>query len=168
MNARVRRVSQTMREGGENFMARMYQTHQPKRSAGPAAFEVVKQALAYWKVQDVEQTLAHYSEDIVYRSFTFHNAFPTVQVLRGRDEIRDMMFDVLAQFDYIRYEPVTIDVIGGIAHVQVAFDLRHRTSGEHLSGSKWQFFVVSGGQIQRIHQFHDETLVTAFLRMARG
>lgn len=149
-------------------MSPIHNASRPEHTGQVAPVEVLKRALSYWQAQDVEQTLTQYSETIVYRLFSFHNAIPAVQVLRGRDAVRDMMFDVLTQFDYVRYEPAILDVNGAIARVHVQFELQHRASGQRLSGSTRQFFVVGDGLVQRINQFHDEALVTAFVRLVRS
>jgi ketosteroid isomerase-like protein len=150
----------------------MSQTHQWNKAYHHfyelTPYRVLSQTLAYWQAQDVEQTVSMYSEDIVYRSFSFHKSRPSVQLLRGHDEIRDMLFHVLAEFDYLRYDPVILDVTGQMARVQVQFDLRHRQSGERLTGSKRQFYAIGDGKVQRINQFHDEAMVAAFFRMIRG
>ena len=129
---------------------------------------LVQSVLDYWRVQDVERTLSALSEDILYQLYTFHDARPSLQLLTGKDAVRTMMFEVLAQFDYLRYEPTVLDVSSGVARVQIQFDLRHRTTGERLIGSKRQFYVIGDHVITRINEFHDTALVSAFLRFIQS
>lgn len=134
----------------------------------PGSRAVIEQALDYWQAQDVEQTLAMYDEQILYRLYTFHDARPSVKLLKGRDAVREMMFDVLMRFDYLRYNSTILSVSDGTARVQIQFDLRHRSTGEHLTGSKRQFYMVAGGKIQRINEFHDEAMLAAFARLIQA
>ena len=139
------------------------------RSPDPSRHRALVQSiLDFWRVQDVEQTLSGLSEGILYQLYTFHNARPSLQLLTGKDAVRTMMFEVLAQFDYLHYEPTVLDVSGGIGRVQIQFDLRHRASGERLTGSKRQFYVIGDHVITRINEFHDTALVAAFLRLTQS
>lgn len=140
-------------------------------TTGAAAAEwrdgmLVEEAIAYWSVQDVEATLGLLSDDIVYQLYVCKSALPFGGETRGKDAVRAMLFEILAAFDYIAYEPVILAVRGGVARIQTRYVMRHRASGEQLSGSKRFVCTMKDGAITLIVEYHDAPLVEAFMRLA--
>jgi ketosteroid isomerase-like protein len=127
-----------------------------------ATFELVKRALACWRFQDVEQTLAVCSEDILYRLYICPSALPSGGEARGKEAVRSLLHDFLGQFGYVSYVPTVLSLTDGIARIQTRFVLRHRASAEELAGSKRFVCTFEGGQITRIVEYHDAALFTAF------
>jgi ketosteroid isomerase-like protein len=129
---------------------------------------VIEAVLRFWSVQDVEQTLACFSDDIVYQLYMCRSATPFGGEVIGIDDVRDLLFDILADFDYVRYEPTVLSVHDGVARIQTAYVLRHRASGEELGGSKRFICTLQNQRITRVFEYHDVALVEAFLRHAKG
>jgi ketosteroid isomerase-like protein len=127
---------------------------------------VVNSFFTYWTVQDVEMALSLASEDVVYMLHISGAALPHGGETRGRDNCRDALYNVLAQFDYLRYEPTIVSADGDVVRAQVHFAYRHRATGEILSGSKRMVFTVKNGQIVRVDGYHDAAMVEAFMRLA--
>ena len=127
---------------------------------------VVGSFLACWSVQDVEMTVAHVHEDFVYALYISETALPYGGETRGRDNVRAVLYAILAEFDYLRYEPEIISVEGDVVRVAATFVYHHRRTGEDLSGTKRMVFQLSDGRIARIDEYHDAAKVEAFMRLA--
>lgn len=126
---------------------------------------VVEAMLSYWSAQDVEQTISLLAGDIVYQLYVCQSVHPFGGERVGREAVRDMLFDLLADFDYLSYRPVILDVRDGVARVQTHYHMRHRATGEHLTGSKRFVCTLQGGLVTRIHEYHDAPLVEAFMKL---
>lgn len=129
---------------------------------------VIASFFACWRVQDLEMALVHVHPEIVYELHNGPDASPLAGVYRGIDRVRDLGYSVLAEFDYIRYEPTIVGVDGDIVRAQVIFGLRHRVSGHVIEGSQRSVFVVRDGLIRSIDVYEDALMVAAFMRLARG
>lgn len=139
----------------------------PLKEVDADDFALIEDSLRYWRVQDVELTLSTYADDVVYRLYTFQNQEPGFADLRGKDAVRTALYDILSQFDYLSYTSDILDVSDGVGRVQSRFVLRHRMSGESLSGSKRQRIAIAAGEIVRIDEYHDLALVNAFMRLTQ-
>ena len=129
---------------------------------------VVASFFAYWRVQDLDMAVAHGHPDVVY---TIHNgraALPFSGVYRGPEACRELGYAVLAEFDYLDYEPTIISVDGGIVRAHVFFRYRHRASGNVIAGSRRLVFDIREGLIARIDSYEDAAKFEAFMRLARG
>lgn len=127
---------------------------------------VVESMLAYWRVQDVEMAMAFAAEDIVYTLFISETALPFAGETRGKANLRNVLYTVLADFDYLQYEPTIVAVEDDIVRVQVRFTYHHRPSGGNLAGSKRLVMRIENGLIARIDEFHDARMVESFMRLA--
>jgi ketosteroid isomerase-like protein len=127
---------------------------------------VVGSFLACWSVQDVEMTVAHVHEDFVYALYVSDTALPYGGETRGKENVRAVLYAILAEFDYLRYDPEIISVEGDVVRVAVAFTYHHRRTGENLSGTKRMVFQLADGLVARIDEYHDAAKVEAFMRLA--
>ncbi len=130
-------------------------------------FEVASAATIYWAAQDVDMTVSTFSEDIVYQLFVSRSARPFGIERVGREAVREMLYDVLADFDYVSYESDILEAGNGVARVRSCYCMRHRATGEELTGSKRFVCTVRDGLLTRIHEYHDAVLVEAFIKLAR-
>lgn len=126
---------------------------------------VVGSFLACWSVQDVEMTIAHVHDDFVYALYISETALPYGGETRGKDNVRAVLYAILAEFDYLRYEPEVISVEGDVVRVTVAFTYHHRRTGENLSGTKRFVIHLKDGLMARIDEYHDAAKVEAFMRL---
>ncbi|NJO33495.1 MAG: nuclear transport factor 2 family protein, partial [Rhodospirillales bacterium] len=85
---------------------------------------------------------------------------------RGKDNVRAVLYAILAEFDYLRYDPEIVAVEGDVVRVAVTFVYHHRRTGEDLSGTKRMVFKLADGVITRIDEYHDAAKVEAFMRLA--
>ena len=126
---------------------------------------VIESVFAYWSAQDVEQTVSLLSEDVVYQLYVCRSAHPFGGEWVGREAVRTLLFDLLAEFDYLAYEPTILEVHDGVARVHSRYHIRHRASGEDLSGSKRLICTLQNGLVTRIHEYEDAPMVEAFIRL---
>jgi ketosteroid isomerase-like protein len=129
---------------------------------------VITSFFACWRVQDLEMALLHAHPDLVYVIHNGPDASPLAGVYHGIDRVRELGYSVLAQFDYVRYEPTIVGVEGDVVRAQVIFGLRHRGSGHVIEGSQRSVFVVRDGLIASVDIYEDALRVEAFMRLARG
>jgi ketosteroid isomerase-like protein len=129
---------------------------------------VVASFFECWRVQDLEMALVHVHPEIVYGIHNGPDASPLAGVYCGIDRVRELGYTVLAEFDYIRYEPTIVGLDEYIVRAQVEFGMRHRGSGHIIEGSQRSVFAVRDGLITSIDVYEDSLKVAAFMRLARG
>lgn len=127
---------------------------------------VVTSFFAYWRVQDLEMALGHLHEEVVY---TFHNgpdAAPFSGSYRGIESCRALGYKVLADFDYLGYEPAIVSAGSSVVSAHVRFRLRHRATGHVIEGSQRSIFQVREGLIARIDIYEDAARIEAYMKLA--
>jgi ketosteroid isomerase-like protein len=128
---------------------------------------VVRSFFACWEAQDVELTAMHFHDDIVYELHSVTRELPYTGVTRGKEPVRDVLFTILKDFDYLKYKSHINSVEGDVVRAQVAFLYRHRQSGEVLDGTRRLVFQIKDDLIIRMDRYHDDRLVDAFMRLTR-
>jgi ketosteroid isomerase-like protein len=128
---------------------------------------VVASFFAYWRVQDLDMAVAHGHPDVVYTIYNGGDALPFSGAYRGPEACRELGYAVLAEFDYLDYEPTIISVDGCIVRAHVFFRYRHRASGSVIDGSRRLVFEIRDGLIVRIDSYEDAAKFEVFMRMAR-
>jgi ketosteroid isomerase-like protein len=126
---------------------------------------VVASFFACWSVQDLEMALSHLHPEVVYTLHNGPDALPFSGSYRGIDSCRDLGYTVLAQFDYIGYEPTIVSAKERVVQVHVVSRLRHRATGNVIEGSQRSVFQVDDGLITRIDIFEDAPRIEAFMKM---
>jgi ketosteroid isomerase-like protein len=128
---------------------------------------VVVSFFAFWSVQDLEMAVAHGHPDIVYTIHNGRDASPFSGAYRGREGCRDLGYAVLAEFDYLAYEPTIVSVEDSIVRAHVFFRYRHRATGNLIEGSRRLVFEIRDGLIYRLDSYEDSRRLEAFMRMSR-
>jgi ketosteroid isomerase-like protein len=128
---------------------------------------IVRSFFTSWGVQDAELAAMHFHDDIVYELHIAREALPFGGVTRGKAACRVVLFAILKDFDYLKYEPSIVGAEGDIVRAQVSFKYLHRPSGESLEGTRRLVFRLRDGLIIRIDGYHDTEMVEAFVRLAR-
>lgn len=128
---------------------------------------VVRSFFGSWEAQDVELTAMHFHDDIIYELHSVTRELPYTGVTRGKAAARDVLFTILKDFDYLKYESHINSVEGDIVRAHVAFRYVHRQSGEVLDGTRRLVFRIKDGLIIRLDRYHDDRLVDAFMRLTR-
>jgi ketosteroid isomerase-like protein len=128
---------------------------------------IVESFFTSWAAQDVELAAMHFHEDMVYELHSATRELPYSGVTRGKAACRDLLFTIIKDFDYLKYEPHIIGVEDDVVRAQVSFIYRHRQSGEVLEGTRRLVFRLRDGLIVRMDRYHDAKLVDAFIRMTQ-
>lgn len=128
---------------------------------------VVEAFFGYWQAQDVEMALSLASDDVVYNLYLSNASVPHGGETRGREKCREVLYMVLAEFDYLAYEPTVLGEDGNTVRSQVHFRYHHRRTGGLLSGTKRMVFTVANGLITQVDEHHDAGLVEAFMRLTQ-
>ncbi len=129
--------------------------------------DVIASFFASWGAQDVEWTLEHFHEEIVYEMHVDAAELPFFRVTRGREACRNALFSVLRDFDYLKYEPTINSVQGNTVRASIAFRYRHRPTGEVLEGTRRLVFRLKDGLIIRIDGYHDAKLFEVYMRLMK-
>ncbi len=128
---------------------------------------VVESFFASWRVQDAELTVTHFHDDALY---TIHNgaaALPFSGVFRGREGYRELAYAVLAEFDYLKYDPTILGVDGDVVRARVDYTYHHRATGNRIAGTRRLRFEIKDGLIYRLDGFDDAPRFEAFMRLTQ-
>jgi ketosteroid isomerase-like protein len=126
---------------------------------------IVASWVACWAAQDVEMTLVHMHENVIYKVHASSEVLPFGGEKRGRDALRNLMFDVLADFDVLMYSLKFVRVFRNGARAHVRYKYRHRATGEVLEDTRRLVVEIHGGRIGRIDAYYDDRMVEAFMRL---
>ncbi len=140
--------------------------------ASPAVRSMDRRAIVasffeYWKAQDVDMALSLATEDVVYNLYLSNSAVPHGGETRGRERCREVLYGVLADFDYLLYAPTIVNDDGDVVRAHVEFRYHHRRTGGLLAGTKRMVFTVTDDLISRVDEYHDAGMVEAFMRLTR-
>lgn len=123
--------------------------------------------IACWAAEDVEMTLSHLHKDIVYKVHASSDVLPFGGEKRGEEALRDLMFDVLTDFDVLQYSLRFIRVVRNGARAHVRYIYRHRATGEVLEDTRRLVLQFRDGRIGRIDAYYDDRMVEAFMRLTQ-
>ena len=127
---------------------------------------VVASFFAYWRVQDLEMALGHLHPEIVYTLHNGPDAAPFSGSYHGIDSCRALGYKVLADFDYLTYEPTIVSAGSRVVSAHVGFRLRHRATGHVIDGSQRSIFQVRDSLIARIDIYEDAARIEAYMKLA--
>ena len=128
---------------------------------------IVASWLACWSAQDVEMTLLHLHENVVYKVHSTREVLPFGGEQCGQEALRDLMFSILADFDVLLYAPNFITPVADGVRTNVKFNYRHRATGEVLEGTRRLLIQIRNGLIVRIDGFYDDRMIEAFMRLTK-
>jgi ketosteroid isomerase-like protein len=129
--------------------------------------EVVETYFKYWGAQDIDLASSLFHDSIVYKLHVDANDLLFGREWRGVDACRNAMFSILAEFDYLSYEPTILSVRGNVVRTQIRFKYFHRRTSGILEGTRRLVFKIKGEMIVRIDGYHDAHLVEAFMRLTQ-
>lgn len=128
---------------------------------------VVESLIRCWSAQDVETTLAHCSEDVIYALHVSDDTVPFAGVSQGKDAVRTALHMMLEDFDYLKFDQQIVGEDDDVVRVQTQFKFNHRRTGGILEGSMRTVFRVRDGVVVRCDEYLDEGLVETFMRLTR-
>lgn len=128
---------------------------------------IVTSFLACWNAQDVESSLGHLHENAFYKMHADTDVLPFGGEWQGREQIRNLLFLLLRDFDVLKYEPIFIRTRGNTGRASVRYVYRHRPTGEVLEGTRRLVFKFRDGLIVRVEGYHDAKMIEAFMRLTQ-
>lgn len=135
------------------------------RSDAEGIVEAVMQAYA---LGDYETAAAFYARDASFAMFTDHAMRPFFSECVGREAIIAAWHEMNTLFDIRRFELRNLITADDIVRCQVAYDVRHRATGESIDGRARLVFEVRQGLIVREREYNDVERLRAFLRLCDG
>ena len=130
-------------------------------------YQAALAATTYWAAQDVEMAISTFSSNIVYRLFFSRPHNPFVFERIGHEQVREMLYDALADFDYLNFDATILEAGHGRVRIQSQYTIRHQQTGDELSGTKRYVCEVENGKFTRINEYQDSAILEAFLKLAR-
>lgn len=129
--------------------------------------ELIAETLNVWGTQDVETTFERVADDVVYALHFDEDLAPYAGVTYGKEAMKVAFYGMIAEFDYLKYEPVILGADGDVVRVQTQFRYHHRRTAATLEGSMRTIFTVKDGLIVRCEEYLDRGLVESFMRLTR-
>lgn len=129
---------------------------------------VVRKALEAYRDADYEGFFALLADDVVYTLYLDEEVLPFAGVARGKAEMRARLEHMHRAFEYVLWRPLSVFPRGEIATNQIEFMLRHRDSGEMVTGRCRFVTHVVGGLVVKVDEHHDAERIQAFVRLVGG
>jgi ketosteroid isomerase-like protein len=126
---------------------------------------VLEAALHAYALSDLPAAAAFFAEDAVYAIYVDQEIFPFGGEVVGRSSILSVWRKLREQFDLVTHKPRNITSADDIARCQVAFQFRHRESGETIDGVLRLVVQIVNGRIVRLREYHDQERLRAFIRL---
>jgi ketosteroid isomerase-like protein len=126
---------------------------------------VLEAALHAYALDDLPAAAAFFAEDAVYAIYVDEEIFPFGGEVVGRASILSVWQKLRQQFDLVAHTPLNITGENDIARCQVAFQFRHRQSGETIDGILRLVVQIEKGRIVRLREYHDQERLRAFIRL---
>ncbi len=134
----------------------------------PTTQEVVRDALAAYASRDLEGFFAPIADDVVYTLYLDEEVVPFAGQAHGKIELRARIEAMHAVFEYVLWRPLHVRTLGETATNQIEFILKHRATGESVSGRCRFVTQVVNGKVVRIQEHHDAERIQAFMRLIGG
>ena len=83
----------------------------------------------------------------------------------GWDAVNELMLGIRNVFDYLVYKPWILSVEGDSVRSRIELILRHKPSGELLTGQMRHVLLVRDGMIARVDEYVDAPMIEAFMRL---
>jgi hypothetical protein len=140
----------------------------PEEVAREAATRSVVEAFVkYWGVQDIERTVELHAEDAVSRVHFNHPEVGMSGEVRGREKIAEGLYENLAQWHYLSFEPTIMSIEGDTARVHIAFEYEHAKTSTRIASTQRMVVVVKNGLLSQVDSYYDVEKVAAFMRLLR-
>jgi ketosteroid isomerase-like protein len=123
---------------------------------------IVEAAHSAWNAGSVEGMLEKYADDIVYTTNTGPDG--SLLLIRGKEGFRARFEPVMAIVDS-KTSMQSFRFDGDTARVRFKTFVRHRQTGQEMTGSFRQLVQFRGFKICRLEDFHDAARIAAFWRL---
>jgi ketosteroid isomerase-like protein len=129
---------------------------------------IVEAIYASWRARDLAALMAYCGDDIVFTIHVPQDSGAFAGESCGRTAMLARLKMIVAEFDFLRFEPGTPIIDGERVKVLVDFHGRHISSGQDIVCRLRHVWHFAGGRLVRIDEFHDGEMVRAFMNLARA
>lgn len=121
-----------------------------------------------WVLRDRDGMLAYYADDAFIAQYVSKEALPFAGVSIGKglfSERLDMIFNDW-DFEHIKLSRLTI--VDDAVRCHVDFKFRYKRTGDLMEGRMRHVFHIVDGRIASLDEYHDASMVEAFMRLAHA
>lgn len=126
--------------------------------------DVVEAMFKRWEA-DPASAMKIVAPDIVYTLNVSPEALSLGGETVGWDAVNKLMMDIREVFDYLVFRPRILSVEGNTVRSRIELLLRHKASGELLSGQMRSVIQVRDGYVTRVDEYVDAPMIEAFMRL---
>lgn len=135
------------------------------RTAEQVTRDVVSRTLSAWANRDLDATLAGMSEDVEHVINVDGSLAPYAESTRGKAALRPKLQVLLDTFEFNAFVVDSLTVQDVTARASVMIMYVHKVTRDRLDVRFRFVFTVADGLITRMEEYHDKTLVEAFMRL---
>lgn len=126
---------------------------------------ILEAAFQAYAIGDLPTAAAYFAEDVTYAIYVEKDVLPFGGEVIGRAAILNVWQDIRLRFENLKYAPRIISCDDDIVRCQINFAFRHRASGEEIDGVMRVVAQITGGEIVRFREYHDQERLRAFMRL---
>lgn len=123
---------------------------------------VVRAVYDAWRVKDIEAVAARFAGDACFDIHISASVHPLGGPCHGKGEVLARLEKIIEGFDFLSYVVPDLIVSGERAAAQPHIRYLHKASGERLESTLAHFWLVRGGLVVRLDEYHDMGAVEAF------
>jgi ketosteroid isomerase-like protein len=127
-------------------------------------YDQINEHLHRW-AEDPAGCMMKVTPDVVYRLNVSRDLLPLGGETVGWDAVNSVMLGIREVFDYLVYNPRILSVADNVVRARIELMLRHKPSGEILTGQMRSVFTVRDGLIARVDEYVDAPMVESFMRL---
>jgi ketosteroid isomerase-like protein len=127
------------------------------------ARSVVENLYAAWTARDLPRVLALCSDDMTFALHIPADVLPIGGETTGKAAVAAALQGLFDTYDFLAYEPGSISSEGATTTAVVHFRYRHKATGEIIDGQLRHAWLIEGGNVVRLDEWHDLNKVKAFL-----
>lgn len=130
--------------------------------------EIVRRGLDAWIAGDAEGTVAVMDERCVFVQHVPPDVTEFASAACGPQEILDRLALLRSNFEIAEYRVLSLEAMGSLVRAICRVELVARSNGEHFAGQLRLEIGVGDNRVTRIDEYHDMTLLEAYVRLAQS
>ncbi|TPN77522.1 nuclear transport factor 2 family protein [Mesorhizobium sp. CU2] len=124
--------------------------------------DVVKSLYDTYARRDIGGTLAHCSDDVVFRWIAEPHA-PYIGTGSGKQAFLARLMTLDAEFEYRSFVPMDIVDGGDKVAAQVEIHLTHKASGREIVMHTADFWTIRDGKVIQMVEYYDTALAASLI-----
>ncbi|WP_421916690.1 nuclear transport factor 2 family protein [Mesorhizobium sp.] len=122
--------------------------------------EIIKNLYDAYAKRDIVGTLAHCSDDVVFRWVAEPHA-PYIATGNGKQEFLARLMSLDSDFEFRSYVPIDIVDGGDKIAAQVEIHLTRKTTGQELVMRTADFWTIRDGKVIEMAEYYDTALAAS-------